>query len=369
MPSGYPATLDNFTNPTGANNLSDAPVLHHSQHANVNDAVKAIETELGTNPRGTATSVRARLEAIETSLVGKANASAVGVAGGIASLDAGGFLSQSIDAGKIASGTVPIARIPNLSGAKILGTGSGGAAIPLDAVPLLPASQISSGQFAAARIPPLDGSIIATGTIPAARLPSTVTSNANSQVVADVAGRDAIPLANRVDGMIVTVRSPFTQYTWRADNSTWEQSGGPGGISEPPLEAYDATTLTTSIVTFDPGAPGLSQVFTAPKSGKVMITLSTLIIITAGTGAGYFGAEVRAGSVVGSGTIIDSVATQKCCAIGGATSIRSGGSIRYQVPGLTPGNSYHVRSMFTTSSSPTATMQLFYRRILVEMVH
>lgn len=369
MATAYPGALDNFTNPTGANNLSDAPVLHHSQHSNVNDAVKAIETELGTNPKGTATSVRARLEAIEAAAAGFQGAAEKGQPNGYAGLDAGGLLAQNIDAGKVASGTLNVARIPNLSGAKILGVSGGGAAIPVDAVPGLPASATTSGTFATARIPPLDAAIIATGTINAARLPTTVTSNANSQVVNDQAGRDAIPVGSRVNGMIVTQLNPYVQWTWRTDNSTWEQSGGAGAANESPLEAYDSTVLTTSIITFDPGAPGLSQVFTAPKSGAVYITYSSLIIITAGTGAGYFGGEVRQGNVIGSGTIIDPVITQECVSFGGTTGGRAAASVRHYLPGLTPGNLYHVRTMFTTSSTPTATMQLFYRRVLVEMVH
>lgn len=47
MSTTFPATIDTFTNPTPANNLSDASVLHSSQHANINDAVAAIETYVG----------------------------------------------------------------------------------------------------------------------------------------------------------------------------------------------------------------------------------------------------------------------------------------------------------------------------------
>lgn len=369
MPSSYPGGLDNFNNPTAADNLSDAPVLHTAQHTNVNDAVKAIETELGTNPKGVNTSVRARLEAIEAAQGGFQVTTAKGAANGYAGLDAGGMLAQNIDAGKITAGSVAVARIPNLSGAKILGTGSGGAAIPLDAVPNLPAARTTSGVFDIARIPTIPLATGVSGILPAGMIPSSVTSNANSKVVADVAGRDAIALVDRVDGMIVTVRSPWTQYTWRADNSTWNQSGGPGAISEPPLEAYEGTALTTSTTTFNAGAPGHSQVFTAPKSGQVYITVSSLLIITVGTGSGYLAAEVRAGAVIGSGTVIDAAVTQKAVSIGGAALLRNGSSYRYLVPGLTSGSQYHVRTMFTTSASPTCTMQIFYRRVLVEMVH
>lgn len=369
MPSAYPGAIDNFTDPTGASNLSDAPVLHHSQHTDVNRAVNAIETELGTNPKGVAASVKDRLVAIEAALAGKEVSANKGIASGYAGLDAGGLLAQNVDAAKVASGTLGVARIPNLSGAKILGTGSGGAVIPLDAVPSLPASQTTSGTFAVARIPGLPGTQITSGLIDAARLPTSVTANANSRVVADVAARDAIPTGERVNGLLVTVLTPLTLYVWRTDNSTWNQIGGPGGISEPPLEAYEGTALTTSVTTFNPGAPGHSQVFTAPKSGQVYITVSSLLIITTGTGSGYLAAEVRAGAVIGSGTVIDAAVTQKSVSIGGAALLRNGSSYRYLVPGLTAGNQYHVRTMFTTSASPTATMQVFYRRVLVEMVH
>lgn len=39
--------LDNFTNPTAGDYLGDAPVLHSTQHANLNDAVEAIEAKIG----------------------------------------------------------------------------------------------------------------------------------------------------------------------------------------------------------------------------------------------------------------------------------------------------------------------------------
>ena len=35
---------------------------HAGQHANAKDAVEAIETELGTNPKGSAATVKARLD-------------------------------------------------------------------------------------------------------------------------------------------------------------------------------------------------------------------------------------------------------------------------------------------------------------------
>lgn len=227
MPSVYPGAIDNFNDPTGVNNLSDAPVLHHSQHADVNRAINAIETELGINPSSTAATVAARLDAIDTLIGTKANSSLLNQPSGIATTDAGNRLVQNVDAAKIDSGTINVLRIPNLSGAKILGPTSGGAKVAVDAIPNLDAVQTTTGSFATARIPNLDAAKITTGTIDAARLPSSVTANANVRVVADIAARDAIPLPDRADGMLVWVTSVSVMYKWRSSGSAWDFARGP----------------------------------------------------------------------------------------------------------------------------------------------
>jgi hypothetical protein len=66
--TSYPGGLDNFTNPTSTDKLDSATVPHATQHANTNDAIEAIENELGTNPKGASASVSARLGTIETSV-------------------------------------------------------------------------------------------------------------------------------------------------------------------------------------------------------------------------------------------------------------------------------------------------------------
>ena len=67
MATNYPASLDTFTNPTSTDALNSGTVPHAGQHDNLNDAVLAIETELGTAPRGGAATVKARLDAINPS--------------------------------------------------------------------------------------------------------------------------------------------------------------------------------------------------------------------------------------------------------------------------------------------------------------
>ena len=62
MATNYPSGLDSLSNPAGSDALSTG---HASQHANANDAIEAIETELGTDPSGASATVKARFEAIE----------------------------------------------------------------------------------------------------------------------------------------------------------------------------------------------------------------------------------------------------------------------------------------------------------------
>jgi len=77
MASVFPGGLDNFTNPTASDTLDSATVPHATQHANVNDAVEAIESTLGVNPQGASATVVTRLGALDTTVAGKAPASGI----------------------------------------------------------------------------------------------------------------------------------------------------------------------------------------------------------------------------------------------------------------------------------------------------
>ena len=68
MTTSYPGAIDAFNNPdnSAGDDLDTPGVLHDEQHANANDAIEAIETELGTNPSGASATVKARIEAGET---------------------------------------------------------------------------------------------------------------------------------------------------------------------------------------------------------------------------------------------------------------------------------------------------------------
>lgn len=55
MATNFPTSLDSFTNPTSSNTL--ATVDHASQHANINDAVAALQTKVGINSSAVTTSL------------------------------------------------------------------------------------------------------------------------------------------------------------------------------------------------------------------------------------------------------------------------------------------------------------------------
>lgn len=47
MATNFPSSLDNLTNPTASDKLNSVTVPHATQHANVNDAVEALEAKVG----------------------------------------------------------------------------------------------------------------------------------------------------------------------------------------------------------------------------------------------------------------------------------------------------------------------------------
>jgi hypothetical protein len=62
MGTSYPGALDEFTNPQADDGMNLPS--HAAQHANANDAIAAIQAELGTNPSGSYDTVKDRLAAL-----------------------------------------------------------------------------------------------------------------------------------------------------------------------------------------------------------------------------------------------------------------------------------------------------------------
>lgn len=63
MASAYPGGLDSFTNPVSTDLTNSVTVPHATQHADLNDAVEAIETELGVDVAGASATLVVRLGA------------------------------------------------------------------------------------------------------------------------------------------------------------------------------------------------------------------------------------------------------------------------------------------------------------------
>lgn len=63
MPSAYPGALDSL--PTSSANDTASLDTHPALHNDANAAINAVQTELGTTPSGTRSTVKARLESID----------------------------------------------------------------------------------------------------------------------------------------------------------------------------------------------------------------------------------------------------------------------------------------------------------------
>lgn len=65
MATNFPTSLDNFTNPTSTDAMNSVTVPHATQHANLNDAVEALEAKVGVNSSAVASSLDYRVGVLE----------------------------------------------------------------------------------------------------------------------------------------------------------------------------------------------------------------------------------------------------------------------------------------------------------------
>lgn len=65
MATTFPTTLDNFTNPSSTDPMNSATVPHATQHANLNDAVEALEAKVGVNGSAVTSSLEYRVTTLE----------------------------------------------------------------------------------------------------------------------------------------------------------------------------------------------------------------------------------------------------------------------------------------------------------------
>jgi hypothetical protein len=62
--TNFPSALDSFTNPAATDTMAAVP--HHTQHANANDAIAALEAKVGVNNSGDSSSIDYRVRHLES---------------------------------------------------------------------------------------------------------------------------------------------------------------------------------------------------------------------------------------------------------------------------------------------------------------
>ena len=124
------------------------------------------------------------------------------------------------------------------------------------------------------------------------------------------------------------------------------------GIQENKLTATGSTGSTTYTATLTSSTtPQLA--FVAPASGKVLIHWGSYIVNSASSGIAYMSWEIRAGSTLGSGSVIVAASDDRAVAqrgdSAGLDDQCSGWSSL--VTGLTPGSSYNIQGMFRVTAN------------------
>jgi len=144
MTTNYPGAVDSLTNPAAGDALNSPS--HAAQHANANDAIEAVQTELGTTPSGSESTVAARLDKIEDGTrLGANSVGATQIAND--SVDTAAIQSKAVTAAKIADDTITAAQIAaNAVGASELADNAVDTAAIADSA-VTPAKLATTGRF------------------------------------------------------------------------------------------------------------------------------------------------------------------------------------------------------------------------------
>lgn len=133
-------------------------------------------------------------------------------------------------------------------------------------------------------------------------------------------------------------------------------------ITQSSSVAATVSTTSTSYVALA-GNPGLS--FTAPTSGRVIIAIGAALTGSAADTYAMMGFQVRTGSVIGSGTIIQAADNNEVVANLGLSDIAA--SHVSLVSGLTAGDPYNVQVLYKMLSG-TGTAFFARRNVIVQSV-
>jgi hypothetical protein len=134
------------------------------------------------------------------------------------------------------------------------------------------------------------------------------------------------------------------------------------------IAGQGSTTSTTYTGTLT-GTGGVSQVFTAPPSGRVNVAIQCGIVNTTLAGEGWVSVEARTGSVIGSGSVVSGYGAADIHALR-AKAASTGNDVQFGtsclVTGLTPGAVYHVRQMYRIGTSGGGTA--FYTNKIINVI-
>jgi hypothetical protein len=151
---------------------------------------------------------------------------------------------------------------------------------------------------------------------------------------------------NPISGQLVfyTVDQNWQRY----NGTTWAPlNPAPATASQAASGTTTSTTFTNTLTTSGAG-PGVA--FTAPPSGRVTVENTANLISS--TVASLMSFEIRAGSSVGTGTVVVAAIDENGPSVGGGNS-GSRYTLVLPLSGLTPGGSYNIRQMYRVSAGGT----------------
>lgn len=122
-------------------------------------------------------------------------------------------------------------------------------------------------------------------------------------------------------------------------------------VTHTPLDSGTVTSTTFTATRTGATSP-VGRTFTAPPSGKVLVSWRCAITNST-TAAGLVTFQVKTGTVLGSGTTVqagaDTISTQHL-----GTSTETSGAMEL-VEGLTAGSDYNITQMYRVTSASTGT--------------
>lgn len=130
------------------------------------------------------------------------------------------------------------------------------------------------------------------------------------------------------------------------------------------LDTTDETGFNSTAYTL--GGTTVGVAFRAPTSGSVLLMWTARGRLNATAGERVLvSAEVRTGSTVGSGTVIDAAVDDSSVEWGQATNDRLSAGHQRVVTGLTAGTTYNVSLWHRNAISTASAGSLFYRSVQV----